>query len=153
MALMPARPCWQCSHCSSIVCPDPVADGVRLTGDAGHSCPVCKLVLVRAVLDDRDQVEICETCKGMLMPRRAFAVTLTARRRAATSPSVTPTPSDHRDLERRIHCPNCSKPMITDWYYGPGNIVIDTCEACDLVWLDAGELRRAVDAPGPDRRD
>jgi len=43
--------------------------------------------------------------------------------------------------------------MITDWYYGPGNIIIDTCEACGIVWLDAGELRRAVDAPGPDRRD
>jgi Zn-finger nucleic acid-binding protein len=31
-------------------------------------------------------------------------------------------------------------------------MVIDTCETCDLVWLDAGELKRAIDAPGPDRR-
>jgi Zn-finger nucleic acid-binding protein len=42
--------------------------------------------------------------------------------------------------------------MIADWYYGPGNIVIDTCPPCDLVWLDAGELQRAIDAPGRDRR-
>ena len=53
----------------------------------------------------------------------------------------------------RIVCPNCEGPMLTDWYYGPGNIVIDTCPACDLVWLDAGELRRVVDAPGLDRRE
>jgi Zn-finger nucleic acid-binding protein len=31
-------------------------------------------------------------------------------------------------------------------------MVIDTCEPCGVVWLDAGELRRAVDAPGSDRR-
>jgi len=42
--------------------------------------------------------------------------------------------------------------MVTDWYYGPGNIIIDTCPVCDLVWLDAGEFNRAADAPGQDRR-
>ena len=42
--------------------------------------------------------------------------------------------------------------MLTHPYYGPGNIVLDTCSQCDLVWLDAGEFGRAIDAPGPDRR-
>jgi Zn-finger nucleic acid-binding protein len=54
-------------------------------------------------------------------------------------------------LDRRIACPNCSNEMIADWYYGPGHIVIDTCPPCDVVWLDAGELGRAIDAPGSDR--
>lgn len=85
------------------------------------------------------------------MPRHAFAATLTARRHAAHAPSVTPAPADRADLRRRILCPNCAARMLTDWYYGPGNTVIDTCPACDLVWLDAGELDRVVDAPGPDR--
>ena len=31
--------------------------------------------------------------------------------------------------------------MLTDWYYGGGRIVIDTCPDCRLVWLDAGELQ------------
>src|SRR6187402_2548137 len=104
MALMPARPCWQCAHCQTMICPEPAADGVRVTGESGHACPICARRLSRAVLDDRDAIEICETCKGMLMPRQAFAETLTARRRAATSPSVTPTPSDRRDLDRHIDC-------------------------------------------------
>jgi Zn-finger nucleic acid-binding protein len=124
---------------------------VRETGEPGHNCPVCAVPLQRAVLDDRDRIEICDRCKGILMPRRTFAVTLTARRRAATTASVTPTPADPRELDRRITCPNCDAAMIADWYYGPGNIVIDTCPPCDLVWLDAGELQRAVNAPGPDR--
>jgi Zn-finger nucleic acid-binding protein len=34
---------------------------------------------------------------------------------------------------------------------GPGNVVIDNCAACDLIWLDFGEIRQIVDAPGRDR--
>jgi Zn-finger nucleic acid-binding protein len=41
--------------------------------------------------------------------------------------------------------------METFEYYGPGNIVIDTCNSCDLIWLDYGELRKVVNAPGRDR--
>ena len=41
--------------------------------------------------------------------------------------------------------------MATHPYYGPGNVVIDTCETCELVWLDFGELKQIVDAPGKDR--
>ena len=41
--------------------------------------------------------------------------------------------------------------MLTDWYYGRGHVVIDRCEACDLVWLDGGELQTIIEAPSPDR--
>jgi Zn-finger nucleic acid-binding protein len=41
--------------------------------------------------------------------------------------------------------------MTTDPYSGPGNVVIDSCAACDLIWLDFGEMRQIVDAPGGDR--
>ena len=34
--------------------------------------------------------------------------------------------------------------MSTHPYYGPGNVIIDSCETCNLVWLDFGELKRAV---------
>ena len=125
---------------------------MRVTAERGHQCPLCAQPLTRAVLDDREPIEMCERCKGIFLARRAFAVTLTARRRAAKTPPVTPLPADRADLERRIACPACRTPMIADWYYGPGNIVIDTCPSCDAVWLDAGELRRAIDAPGLDRR-
>ena len=32
-----------------------------------------------------------------------------------------------------------------------GNVIIDGCETCNLVWLDFGELKQIADAPGPDR--
>jgi Zn-finger nucleic acid-binding protein len=152
MALLATRPCWQCGHCSTLVCPEPAADGVRVTGERGLMCPVCRRALVRAVMDDREPIQVCPRCKGMFMARRAFAETMVARRRAAERPSVTPSPTDRSELSRRIDCPRCASRMLTDWYYGPGNIVIDTCPVCDVVWLDAGEFGRVVDAPGRDRR-
>lgn len=152
MALMGNRPCWQCRHCDSILCPEPAVDGLRMLDDRGHGCPVCEQPLTRAVLDDREHIEVCQRCKGSLMPLRTFSETLTARRRAAQTPVVTPAPADRAELHRRVDCPQCRTTMIVDWYYGPGNIVIDTCPACSLVWLDAGEMKRAIDAPGRDRR-
>jgi Zn-finger nucleic acid-binding protein len=152
MTLLAPHPCWQCGYCSTVVCPEPAAGGVRVSGEAGHMCPVCRQALVRAVIDDREPIEICDRCKGIFMARRAFAETLVARRRAAQTPSVAPVYADARELNRRIACPTCGRAMLTDWYYGPGNIIIDTCPVCDVVWLDAGELGRAVDAPGSDRR-
>jgi hypothetical protein len=41
--------------------------------------------------------------------------------------------------------------MATHPYYGPGNVIIDTCEPCEVVWLDFGELKQIVAAPGKDR--
>ena len=41
--------------------------------------------------------------------------------------------------------------MGTYQYMGPGNIVIDTCHDDDLIWLDYGELKKVVNAPGRDR--
>jgi Zn-finger nucleic acid-binding protein len=41
--------------------------------------------------------------------------------------------------------------MSTHPYYGPGSVVIDTCQTCHVVWLDFGELRQIADAPGSDR--
>jgi Zn-finger nucleic acid-binding protein len=32
-----------------------------------------------------------------------------------------------------------------------GNVIIDTCGTCDVVWLDFGELKQMEDAPGQDR--
>ena len=155
MELLETRPCWQCRHCSTMICIE-ATQGVQVIDappDAPErGCPICRKPLRAAMMDGRVRVDVCEQCNGTLLARRTFAETVIGRRRAAATPAETPVPTSRRELERRIACPACGARMITDWYYGPGNIVIDTCPACDLVWLDAGELQRAVDAPGSDRR-
>ena len=55
------------------------------------------------------------------------------------SPAVQ-TPPDTGDLKRVIQCPKCNRRMDTHFYAGPGNVIVDTCDACDLIWLDRGEL-------------
>ena len=155
MALLETRPCWRCNHCHSMVCQEATGTpGVRVAKEPGSDrhCPVCHTPFLVAVMDDTHPIEVCEQCKGILMPRETFARTVIGRRRAAASPPVIPHHTDARDLLRRVGCPGCGAEMLTDWYYGPGNIVLDTCPACDLAWLDAGELQRVVDAPGRDRR-
>jgi len=85
------------------------------------------------------------------MPCAAFSDVVKSRRAWPTGPPVPPTPIDPRDLLRHITCPSCRGAMDVHPYYGPGNVVIDTCGQCYLVWLDHGELKEIADAPGQDR--
>jgi Zn-finger nucleic acid-binding protein len=142
-----------CQHCGSFFFPERKDDGVRVLGEASesHACPECRGGLSLATLDDRHRVNYCTRCGGVLLPRSVFVTVVQSRRAWAKTPVVGPLPLDPRELEREVHCPSCKKPMHTHPYLGPGNIVIDTCDACDVVWLGPGELVRAVDAPGRDR--
>jgi Zn-finger nucleic acid-binding protein len=155
MALPESGPVWECGHCGTMVRVDPGAiDGVQLESgtSSAYQCPVCHQPLAAATIDHRQRVDACAVCTGLLMPLRLFATTVIAKRRAAATRVVVPRPASTRDLDRHIACPNCGETMVTDWYYGPGNVVIDRCEPCELVWLDGGELQRVIDAPGPDKR-
>lgn len=148
-----ARGAYHCGHCGTNAFPDTVdRDGVRVIGpgDPPLSCSRCHTPLVRAMLDEY-LADYCEKCRGVLVPRRSFAEIVRRRRAWAEGPPVTPIPPDGKEMRRRITCPKCHAQMTTDWYYGPGNIILDRCDACDLVWLDYGELKQVVDAPGVDR--
>ena len=69
-----------------------------------------------------------------------FGVIVT-KRRALHGPHENRTsPFDPSELKRVLTCPNCQQRMDTHPYFGGGNAVVDTCEGCGLIWLDAGEL-------------
>jgi Zn-finger nucleic acid-binding protein len=155
MALLDGPPAWHCDHCGTTVrLESGSGEGLRLLGarrDRALACPVCRQSLEAAVMDDEYRLEACAQCLGLLMEREVFAAAVTGKRRTATTPAVLPKKVSPRQLDRRVACPSCAATMITDWYYGPGHVVIDRCETCDLVWLDGGELQTIVEAPGPDR--
>ncbi len=72
--------------------------------------------------------------------------------RARTSGLVTsPRPLNLEELSREIACPYCSEPMETHPYLGPGNVIVDNCGKCKVIWFDYGELNRIVTAFGRDR--
>jgi Zn-finger nucleic acid-binding protein len=155
MALLDGPPAWHCNHCGTTVRLGPTSgESLRFLGtqnDRALTCPVCRQPLEAAVLDDDYRLDACAQCHGLLMDREAFAAAVTEKRQTAPTPSVLPKKVSPRQLDRRVNCPNCAATMITDWYYGPGHVVIDRCEVCDLVWLDGGELQTIVEAPGRDR--
>jgi Zn-finger nucleic acid-binding protein len=151
MELLGAGRYFFCRHCGSFHFPDVVDDGVRVLKPGQNKCGVCKLPLATAVLDDGFDAEYCERCRGVLLPRAHFAEIVERRRAWAATPPVAPAAIDRRQLERTIQCPGCSGDMVTHPYYGPGNVILDTCDRCDFIWLDYGELTQIVDAPGQDR--
>jgi Zn-finger nucleic acid-binding protein len=154
MELFERRRYYYCNHCGTFhFIEGPEVEGVRVLGphDGGLPCPLCQATLMRALLDDRSVVDHCQRCRGLLIARPTFGEAVEVRRARASGGALPPPPVDARELDRRIRCPSCHARMDVHPYYGPGNVVIDSCTACDLIWLDHGELRQITDAPGRDR--
>ena len=147
MRLEDGRDCFRCDYCKSIYFPERNEDGVRVLGEASAlSCPVCGVSLVHAALD-ACRIMYCTQCRGTLIKMGVFLELIQdlRARREGVAPTDAPDP---KDLQRRIICPQCHQPMDTHFYGGPGNVIIDSCDRCELNWLDAGELMRIVLAPG-----
>jgi len=153
MELFERRRYYVCRHCGSFHFLDaPTIDGLQvLERLPARVCSICRATMSRALLDQSHPIEYCEKCRGVLMARRTFAEVIARRRAWASNTPSEPLPIDRQELERHIPCPSCQARMEVHPYYGPGNVVIDSCGACDLVWLDFGEMQQIVDAPGRDR--
>ncbi len=61
--------------------------------------------------------------------------------------------ADKGDLRRKIACPQCRHFMDAHFYGGGGNVVIDSCAECSLIWLDRGELMRIARATDGDAQE
>jgi Zn-finger nucleic acid-binding protein len=148
MALDRQKEQWRCAHCGRIHFPDPEgAEGVRvLEPGTALPCPVCGSGLALASLGERN-LHYCRACRGMLIPMAQFLAMVQELRARREAPPEQPRRFSDEDLKRRIRCPQCRAEMLTHPYAGPGAIVIDNCPACEVNWLDHGELLRVVNAP------
>jgi len=155
MELFPRRHYYFCQYCGTFeFIGGETLDGLHTLG-ATHPplpCPLCETTLGHALVDGGLEVLHCGRCRGVLMPRAVFVQTIDRRRAAAKGPGKIPAPLDRRELARAVTCPHCRQRMDVHPYYGPGNVIIDTCAQCDAVWLDSGELGQITEAPGKDRR-
>ena len=147
MRLEAEKACLFCDYCGTIYYPDRNADGVRILGQASpYSCPVCATPLQQGALDEHP-LAYCERCRGMLVEMPVFVDLIDVMRSRRAGPAATPHAGDPRDLNRKLACPGCHRPMNTHFYAGPGNIVIDDCSRCGWNWLDYGEITRIIAAP------
>ena len=153
MELFASRGYFFCRYCGSFHFPETKADeGVRIVGETPEAleCAVCQRSWRRQWSTRRIRFVLPELSRCTIA-RTGFAAVVEKRRAWATGTPAPPVPLNRQELERKLRCPACKGAMITHPYFGPGNVVIDSCEACAHVWLDFGELRQIVDAPGRNR--
>jgi Zn-finger nucleic acid-binding protein len=153
MDLVQNRDYFTCRYCLAFHFPDtkPVTnDEVRLLG-AGKTkvrCPVCAPAKLVPASIDRQPVLFCDTCRGVLVTTGVLSTIVEIRRKRRRRVRVDPAPIDPEELKRAVFCPRCRKRMDTSPYLGPGNMVIDACGECCLVWLDHGEIGTIERHPG-----
>jgi Zn-finger nucleic acid-binding protein len=145
MRLKSGAESYQCDYCQSVYVPEKNDDGVRVLEVADESCPVCNVPLSRASLA-HTAILYCTRCRGMLVSMEGFGGLISEEQVRQGVSKIQPA-ADASDLQRRLNCPRCHRPMDTHFYAGPGNVVIDTCDHCMVNWLDNGELSRIAHAP------
>jgi Zn-finger nucleic acid-binding protein len=140
MEVVANRNYFHCSHCGNCEFTQETGDGVHVLGDpAGLNCPVCAKPLQTAVIEG-EPVSYCARCRGFLTHLPTFG-SIVSKRRALHGPHEEVFHLiDRAELKRVTHCPQCQARMETHPYFGGGAAVVDTCEQCQLIWLDAGEL-------------
>ncbi|MBN2446799.1 MAG: zf-TFIIB domain-containing protein [Phycisphaerae bacterium] len=151
MKLVPGRDYFVCEYCTTFGFPAKSKDGVSVTvlGDVSDlNCPVCAVNLVPAAVAGHE-VLYCTRCRGMLASNTNFGdIVASLRATYEQSDERKPRPIDPSEFKRHLRCPHCEQDFDTHPYYGPGNVVVDTCGECALIWLDHGELDVIRRAPG-----
>jgi len=140
-----------CEYCQTYYFPKESDDGVKVLGEISEvRCPMDKTLLVTASISKIDVLH-CTTCRGLLIKQPLFRTIVEYRRALSPALDQPPPPWKPHEEKRRLQCPICDGSMDHHLYYGPGNVMIDTCTRCTVVWLDHGELSNMVNAPGRDR--
>ena len=138
---------FNCDYCKNLYFPQASEEGVRVLGEPTPlNCPVCAVPLLHATAGGM-RFLYCDRCRGMLIPMGIFVALIEELRAQLGAPSIIQGRADPADVKRQLACPQCHGPMDTHPYYGPGNIIIDSCSRCDVNWLDHGELLRVARAP------
>jgi Zn-finger nucleic acid-binding protein len=152
MNFIQERMYFQCPYCTTIHIPEVDDQGVQVHEIPGKvDCPLCGERLVQGALEKYAPLLVCPKCRGQLYSQGIFGRAVRQLRATARTPAVDPAMLNPDELHRTVNCPSCGKPMSTHPYGGPGNVVVDMCAVCGLVWLDYREIRRILDAPGRDR--
>lgn len=152
------REYMQCDYCQSLIFTERnplVVDRIVPMGETldAASCPSCDCALSTGKIEDRP-VLYCGQCFGVLIKNDVFGTVVRERRaRRKGCEAEVCRPLDTSAYDRILGCPACERKMEVHPYYGPGNVVIDSCSSCEYVWVDHGELRSVERAEGAPERE
>ncbi len=111
------------------------------------NCPRCHEQISAAMID-KLPAKHCTGCEGTLISTEDFGFLIRSRRASYKGPEEKPIPLNPQELSERCDCPDCQQTMECHPYYGPGNVVVDSCAGCGWIWLDGAEFNRLVSSPG-----
>jgi Zn-finger nucleic acid-binding protein len=134
-----------CTHCGTLEVQPILVRDIEVGPTSRQPCPLCATPLSHAHLDG-NALLYCQSCMGMLIAIDVFVLVIEAARSREERSGVS-LPRRQNPGDRTLACPGCGQAMLSHFYGGPGNLVIDTCERCCVNWLDPGELRRIARAP------
>lgn len=141
MRLVPGRDYFACDYCAALRFASGNVDGVQRLGERAElECPVCQGHELLTASVASTEVLQCPRCEGLLVRQRELAHVLRCRAAEASGPPAPARPLSAEDRERAIRCPCCRGPLDLHPYYGPGNVLIDSCGECAVIWLDRGEM-------------
>jgi len=134
---------FHCEYCGGYDFPNPKQDGIALLDEVSAlACPMCKKMLVSAVVRNV-RIFSCPNCRGNLIDQSKMLPIL--RQVQPLSPiDEDISLQNPSELTRTAVCPSCQKLMAVYPYGGPGNIIIQGCAQCRLIWLDFGELSKIM---------
>src|ERR1700736_1690856 len=118
-------------------------DEVQVGSETTNTCPSCQTMLSDGNIQNRS-VLYCTKFRGMLVSIDKFLPLVEYLRAIWRSAGSNIEPRDDSDADRQLTCPLCYGTMSGHPYGGPGNVNIDSCEKCGVLWLDRHELRRIV---------
>ena len=143
---------FHCPDCNTFEFPNDIQNSQEPIVPQGRvtefQCPKCALPLEVGLMGDQWQCCFCNNCRGFVVSSQTLGQLANQLRSAYEGPEDRPQPIDPNELEISESCPACLEPMEAHPYYGPGNVVLDTCRVCELAWLDFGELSKIIRAPG-----
>ena len=135
-----------CDHCGSHKEAPAISEHLELLSETSSLCPLCSTPLSSGRLEGHPLL-CCPRCYGVLIHMNRFATVIDAVRALESRSIRIALPPRQTPGDRILLCPTCGQPMLSHFYAGPGNTVIDSCERCQVNWLDPGELRRIAVAP------
>lgn len=105
------------------------------------ACPRCQAGL-RPQTFGTVTIDLCDSCGGHWYDAGELERIreLGPAGRPAAAPDVAPRWVDSK--HDSIVCPRCRQPLATERYAYSSDLVLDRCNNCNGVWVDAGELDR-----------
>lgn len=137
---------FHCEYCGGYDFPDPNLDGVALLDQtSAYLCPMCRKPLVSAAVSEV-RIFSCPNCRGNLIDQSKLLPILRQAQASGMMRDIPVVSADPSEWARSVDCPSCLGKMNTYPYGGPGNMMIQGCDQCRVIWLDCGELSRIVRA-------